>query len=67
MWLIVILIISFFWSFLIPEPKYDCNNCEDTGEIEVLVMGTDTDYVPCICKSRNKVIRKRKLESILSK
>ena len=43
------------------EPVY-CDTCNDTGEIEVLVMGTDdTAYVDCLsCKNRPHRIRSRR-------
>ena len=35
--------------------KYNCDICKDTKEIEVIVMGVDTDYVECpYCSSKPK-------------
>jgi len=43
------------------EPKY-CEHCDDTGEIEVIVMGTDdTNYVECtVCKNRPSRVRTKR-------
>jgi hypothetical protein len=48
----------------IPEPV--CMMCKDTGTVEVLVMGTDTDYVPCDCQETLKTKRKQTLNKILN-
>jgi hypothetical protein len=45
---------------------YKCNHCKDTGEIEVMVMGTDdTRDIPCICLNSKKIKRKQKLDYLL--
>jgi hypothetical protein len=38
-----------------------CNICNDRKEIEVIVMGTDTDWVECpCCKPSEEVIERAK-------
>jgi uncharacterized Zn-finger protein len=50
---------------LIPDNKVYCPLCNDRGLIEVIVMGTDTDYVECpYCTSeRYKNARERSTAS----
>lgn len=43
---IIILVLCVFFCFY-EEPKYKCEICKDTKEVEVLVMGTDTELVKC--------------------
>lgn len=44
---LIFLIIKMFYNSLFKYKKIKCNICKDTKQIEVLIMGTDTEIVDC--------------------
>lgn len=53
-WLIAFVVLIMLKG-LIPEEEPNCKICNDTKEVEVLVMGTDTEMVECAyCSTKEK-------------
>jgi hypothetical protein len=54
-------------GMLQPLPEPECKICKDRKEIEVIVMGTDTDWVECpYCSPKEEYKKFQEWQSIVA-